>query len=305
MLLVLIKFVIIIKRDRGGAEMLKMMYKLLEENSIFLHAAIPLEHCDIIRGYLLNDISKGTAVMFAIPYFTRSCECENRNISSYAVGQDYHLFAKQLEDRIIPRLKAEFPNNKFKLFADTSPINERKAAAYAGLGVIGKNGLLITERYSSYVFLGEIITDADVADITTDMTAECENCGACENACPYILHEINTCLSELTQKKGELTPAEQDIIKKHKSAWGCDICQQVCPHTKKALQSRSIYTEIDFFKQNPLPRLNSKDIENMPDSEFKSRAYSWRGRKTILRNLEIIGDNLKYDKPRKDSETEA
>lgn len=96
------------------------------------------------------------------------------------------------------------------------------------------------------------------------------------------------CLSSLTQKKGELTEIEQEMIKKYASAWGCDICQEVCPYTERALKGGSIYTNIEFFKESRTPYLTSEAIENMSDEEFLSRAYSWRGRQTILRNLKIL-----------------
>ena len=73
--------------------------------------------------------------------------------------------------------------NKFAGFADDSPIAEREAAAKAGLGIIGENGLLITEKYSSFVFLGEIITDLKMDTVNLPIK-KCVGCGLCKNVCP-------------------------------------------------------------------------------------------------------------------------
>ena len=89
-------------------------------------------------------------------------------------------------------------------------------------------------------------------------------------------------------KKGELTEKEADAIKKYGSAWGCDICQEVCPYTLHAKRKGTIYTEVEFLKNNLTPILTREKINEMSDEEFNTRAYSWRGRKTISRNLDIL-----------------
>lgn len=253
-------------------------------------ASLPLSMCKILRPYKLegcgfDDVSSLSVLIFTIPYYT---EHKDKNISSYAIPRDYHLFCAELFDTIIPRLSARYPDNKFVGFADNSPIDERDAAALAGLGIIGKNRLLITEKYSSYVFLAEIITDLPLKYEEKYEISYCENCGLCASACPRL--ELGECLSAITQKKGELTEAEKDAIKKYGSAWGCDICSEVCPHTKKAIENRTIYTDIPFFLSCLTPRLSSSLIDSMSDEEFSARAYSWRKKETILRNLSLFKD---------------
>jgi epoxyqueuosine reductase QueG len=208
------------------------------------------------------------------------------------VPEDYHRFFTGLFDDILPRLREKFPENKFAGFTDHSPIDERAAAAAAGLGFIGRHGLLITEPYSSYVFLGEIIADPDTAadedaaKPTVRNSAFCENCNLCVAACPFGL--FGGCLSALTQKKGELSEDEKKMIAKYGFSWGCDICQEVCPHTAAARSRGSIYTSIPYFLRALTPRLTRELVLSMSDEEFSRRAYSWRGRETILRNLELI-----------------
>ena len=266
---------------------------IFAKNGIQSVAAIKLCDCNIVRQYKLeragfHDMSSLSAIVMAIPYLTPAA---NRNISAYATSRDYHLFFKELFASLIPQLKEAFPQYSFAGFADDSPIDERDAAAKAGLGMIGDNGLLITPLYSSYVFLGEIITDMPLNTVKHHIQ-RCEGCGACQKACP--IKDTGVCLSELTQKKGELYESERQIIKKYASAWGCDICQEVCPHTKKAIASGTIYTSLPFFKESLIPYLTSSAVEKMTDEEFSLRAYSWRKRATISRNLNILEDTHEH-----------
>ena len=267
--------------------MTEFIKKLLWERGIELCAPISLENCNIVRKYKLercgfSDVSALTAIMIAVPYFVKH---EKRNISAYATPKDYHLFFKGLFDSVIPLLSREYPDHKFVGFADDSPIDERSAAAIAGLGIVGDNGMLITEKYSSYVFLGEIITDLPIESVAGEIE-RCEGCGKCKLACHMAVS--GQCLSALTQKKGALSDDEEQIILAHGYAWGCDICQEVCPHTKKAISDGTIYTDIEFFKKDNIPFLTVADVDGMSDEKFGARAYSWRGRQTIRRNLELF-----------------
>lgn len=265
--------------------MYERISELLFSEGITLFAPIPLGECKITKKYLLDreKIEGGTAIMIAAPYYTK--HCDGASISAYAVSRDYHLFYRELFDRIIPTLQEEFPNEKFAGFADHSPIAEIDAAARAGLGVIGRNNMLITEDFSSFIFVGEIITSA-VLDCKASEMRYCEDCGACIAACPA--KNGRECLSAVTQKKGALTPDEAQYVLEGSCAWGCDICQNVCPHTARAKKSGSIYSAIPFFEKSPIPHPTRELIEKMDDGEFKSRAFSWRGRDCILRNLDLL-----------------
>ncbi len=255
-------------------------------------SALPLSLCRVHRPYKLEGLGFRAddplfVIILAIPYYT---EESAKNISSYAIPRDYHLFCKELFTSLIPRLTARFEGKRFYGFADDSPIDEREAAALAGLGVLGENGLLITEKYSSYVFLGEIITDLPLTLSGEFKIERCEGCGLCRAACPKAA--CGECLSALTQKKGELTPEERQAIKDHGSAWGCDICSEVCPYTKRAIERGTIYTNIDFFRRELIPVLSSELVGSMSDSDFACRAYSWRKRDTIIRNLKILEEDI-------------
>ena len=267
--------------------MTEKILNILKENGVKIAAPIALSNCDIVREHKLkrvgfNEYDSLFAVIIAVPYLTPQ---KSRNISAYAVPRDYHLYFKELFSSIIPILEATFPGKHFVGFADDSPINERDAAAKAGMGIIGDNGMLITEKYSSYVFLGEIITDLPL-ECEIKPIKHCQGCGKCKEVCP--ISECGQCLSALTQKKGELTVEEMAIIKKYGYAWGCDKCQEVCPHTLRAIKNATIYTDIDFFKKDTIPTLSSAILDAMSDEDFEKRAYSWRKRETVKRNLDLL-----------------
>ena len=135
----------------------------LAPHGIELTGVLALSDCTLTRPYLLSragfdaDCSGSLFVqIFAIPYPSPATDASDRNLSAYAVCEDYHVFVRELADALIPALQADFPDNRFALYADHSPIDEIEVAVAAGLGVRGKNHLLLTERYSSYVFLAEL-----------------------------------------------------------------------------------------------------------------------------------------------------
>ncbi len=266
----------------------------LASYGIELYGAIRLSDCKITRSYLLERASlegDSTVVMMLLPY--RS-ELAPDNLSVYASVQDYHAFTAMLSRDMEKYLSERYPNAKYKLFSDHSPIDEVGGACKAGLGFIGDNGLLINEKYSSFVFICELITSLSPEELGLEIIdnvsiKRCIGCGACARACPSHCMDKNDprpkseCLSAITQKKGELSESEIALMLENGSAWGCDVCQNVCPYTKNAS-----YTPIEFFKQRVITHLTSELIENMSDEEFASRPFSWRGKSVILRNTELF-----------------
>ena len=195
-----------------------MFFELVKEmlcaEGIESISAISLKNCIIKKPYLLEkagiDKGKGNAVIFTVPYYLPGEK--DRNISLYAVSKDYHLYFSELFGKILPKLKEQYPSNAFALFSDHSPIDEVHAASAAGLGIIGKNHLLITEKYSSFVFIGSIMTDV-CFDTFFSPPKECENCGRCYASCPCHL-DTSKCISALSQKKGELSEEEKNVLEK-------------------------------------------------------------------------------------------
>ena len=268
--------------------MFENLLNFLQKKNIDLVGVLPLSACRVTRPYLLEraNIASGTVFVLAIPYYTPLCEDADRCISAYAISRDYHLFFEELFGELLPYLKKHFPTARFAAFADHSPISEIHAAARAGLGVIGKNGLLLTQKYGSYVFLGEVITDFEIPCRAHEVNF-CIDCGACKNACPSSVAEKNLCLSALSQKKGKLSEEEERILLSTNTVWGCDRCQECCPYNHDAMAAGTIYSPISFFYEKTISSPTTEEIKNMSDKDFSERAYSWRGREVILRNLRL------------------
>ena len=279
--------------------MRRFIDELLLSEGITMTGAIALSDCIIGRRYLLKreGIEDGTCIVFAIPYLSREADTAKRNVSAYAVPYDYHQFVCELGKRIIPALYKKFPSNKFALFADHSPIDERDAAVKCGIGSFGDNHLIMNTKYSSFFFIGELITDAVLASDPPSGEV-CIHCGVCKSKCPMTIDGCE-CFSAITQKKGELSDLEENLIKRYKCAWGCDVCQDVCPITVAARKSGSVYTDIPFFKEGITPTLTSEIVRSMDDDEFPRRAYSWRGREVILRNLALLEEEKEADEEKK------
>ncbi len=263
---------------------------LFAKEKIGAYAALPYDACRVTRPYLAARLGRApkTVILFLVPYYAG----EGGNLSSYATARDYHHYMKGLFDRILPPL-AEESGHAYLGFADHSPIDERAAAAAAGLGIVGENGLLIHKDYGSYVFIGEIITDAPttLSGACAPMPPQhCEGCGACRAACPSgVLRGADVpCLSALTQKKGTLAAPEVALLRNTGKIWGCDICQEVCPHNRRAIEHGTAYTEIPFFREERIASLTKESLTAMSDEEFASRAFSFRGREPLLRNLTLL-----------------
>ncbi len=225
-----------------------------------------------------------TVILFALPYNAG----DTVNLSRYAAARDYHIEMQVIGEAIARDLATEYPEAQFAAFADHSPIDERHAALIGGLGLLGDNGLVITEPYGSYVFIGEVLTD--VAPTILGATSPqpiryCEGCGKCRAACPtgVLRHEAADCLSAITQRKGELTEQEIALMRAANTVWGCDICQSVCPHNVGVAQ-----TSRPFFHQDRIEELSIERLQAMDEDTFRERAFAWRGRKTIERNLAYI-----------------
>ncbi len=242
-----------------------------------------INDCDIINARILPDWAK-SVVMFCIPYRS-STTFSNDGFSEYARIYDYHKFSSELYERITALLE-ESTGYQFKGFCDHSPINEKLAIAKCGLGVIGRNSLFIDDTYGSFVFLGSLITDIECEFVTSDIKL-CENCGLCVSICPNSAIvdkgiDRNLCLSGISQKKSKNTQ-ERELLKKNNIVWGCDICQNVCPRNKSALIS-----PIQHFKNTRIEHINREFIESLSDEEFNKYAFSYKGRKIVLNNIEFI-----------------
>ena len=225
-----------------------------------------------------------SVILYLLPYYVG----DTVNISRYAASLDYHLAIKEVGEGLCAVLKERYPSASCKSYGDHSPIDEIGAALVSGLGIAGDNGLLINEKYGSYVFVGDVITDIppeELGAVSPMRVLRCLGCGACKSACPtgILRGEGEDCLSAITQKKGTLTPSEEELMRKYNTAWGCDVCQSVCPYN-----ASPEVTPIEFFKKENIFYLTREVLDAMTDEEFSSRAFAWRKRATVERNLEIL-----------------
>ena len=263
--------------------------EIFAEENIEYVAPLELSASDIRRPDILarRGLSADEALcalVFLIPY---NVSGESGNVSLYARARDYHAYCDELFPRLEKALESEF-GGKFAGFADKSPIEETRAALLAGLAVRGDSYVIINEKYGSFVFIGEVLTNNTAASLGLDgapkAVRECLHCGACRSACP--MKNGRECLSAVTQKKGELTDDEKSYIRENGYAWGCDICQISCPLNRGVAE-----TPIEFFRRDRIPNLTNDILSKMTDEEFSRRAFSWRGRRTLERNLEILENN--------------
>lgn len=222
----------------------------------------------------------GSVVLFLIPYYFGQ---KTTNLSVYAQGRDYHLYIRELSQRFSDFVKEKDPALSFVMMADTSPLAERKCALSAGLGVLGKNGLVLNEKYGSFVFIGTLFLSKDLSQGKRRETGTCLMCGECEKACPtgaIFDRERKKCLSLISQKK-DRSEEEEALLEKAECKWGCDLCQNVCPMNKeKAL------TPIPFFQTDMVESL-TEEVISQEKKTFQTRAFSWRGRSILYRNLGI------------------
>ena len=203
------------------------------------------------------------------------------NLSRYARVPDYHSAAGAVLERAAVRLREAYPADHFLPLIDNSPIPEVKAAALAGLGCVGENGLLIHPDYGSWVFIGTIVTDLPL-ELPRRKITSCRRCGICAAACPGQCLDgrgtRDTCLSKITQKKGTLSGEEQKRMRDAGTAWGCDRCQEVCP-----LNAHTKIEPHPCFAGAYTPELTEEAMEHL-----EGKAYGWRGRAVLERNLMIL-----------------
>lgn len=203
-------------------------------------------------------------------------------------GLDYHYVLQDKLDRLakgIEELTADF---EYKGMVDTGALVDTAVAQRAGIGFIGKNGLVISKEFGSYMFLGELITNLDI-EPDQPVDYGCGDCNRCVTACPTSCligdgsMNAKRCLSFQTQDKGVM---DLEFRKKIKTViYGCDICQICCPYNKGL--DNPLATEIDPELSHPelLPFLE------LSNGQFKEKfghvAGSWRGKNILQRNAII------------------
>lgn len=223
-------------------------------------------------------------VMFAFPYQQQKVSGKYLP-ARFAYGRDYHsVIAGKLN-----RVAKTMPFNRYEVLVDRSFLNEKRAAALAGLGFIGKNTLLITPKYGSYVVLGTIVTDYVFSRYDRPLTQSCAECNLCVQHCPTgaLKDGFNrkACLSFLTQTAAEDFPYYDKLT----TYYGCDICQEVCPH------NRGFDRYLSDFAFSEDTQLRLDDLESLNKEtylkKFEYKNFAWIGYLKMLRNIIVLEAN--------------
>lgn len=226
-----------------------------------------------------------SAIVIAIPYDKLNVDNRKESevyFSSVAVGIDYHIILKEKLKFISDYLK-DLGYNSY-IGVDNNIYNERFLAYKAGLGFFGKNGMLINDKYGSFFYIGIILTSA-LFKYDNPLNKKCYECNRCIESCPTKAIKENgfvdgsKCLSYLTQKKN-LNKDEENFI--NECVYGCDICQNVCPHNKQVNE-----IEAKFINTNEFLNMSEEDYDN----NYKNNSSYWRGKKIIDRNIRLYIEN--------------
>lgn len=216
-------------------------------------------------------------------------------------GIDYHDVLRDRLSKLIDFIQSQAQNLeeteswRFAPQVDTGELVDVAVAQRAGLGFIGRNGLLITEEFGSFVYLGEIVTNIDF-EVDQPVPFGCGDCTRCVTACPTQAllgngsMNAKKCLSYQTQTKGMMP--EEYRKKMHNVIYGCDICQLVCPYNrgKDFHFHKEMEPEVDtvYPKLKPMLSISNKEFKET----FGHLSGSWRGKKPLQRNALIALANL-------------
>lgn len=182
---------------------------------------------------LLVDDAK-SVISLLLNYYPSELQNEDSyKISKYAYGQDYHHVIKEKLKELLHFIQTEIGEVSGRAFVDSAPVLDKAWAAKSGLGWVGKNSNLITQKVGSFYFIAELIVDLEL-DYDTQTTDHCGSCTACLDACPtdaivapYVV-DGSKCISYFTIELKDNLPQE---MKGKFDDWmfGCDVCQDVCP----------------------------------------------------------------------------
>lgn len=211
-----------------------------------------------------------TVVSLACNYHRAESATARSPISRYARGRDYHYTLRDRLRALRRSLTAAHPGLPNYASVDTGPVMEKVWAVRAGLGHVGKNGLLITEKYGSWVMLATMILAADVDRYAgAALPDRCGTCHLCVLSCPtdalvegrYV--DARRCLSYQTiENEGPFPEALRSKV----SGWafGCDICQTVCP-----LNRHPVATDNARFAPRPVAELDARALAALTPERYQ------------------------------------
>lgn len=218
---------------------------------------------------LLVDDSKSVVSLLLNYYPSEVQTSDSFKISKYAYGQDYHYVIKEKLKEFLHSIQENIGEVSGRAFVDSAPVLDKAWAAKSGLGWIGKNSNLLTQKVGSFYFIAELILDLDL-EYDHAVTDHCGSCTACIDACPTQAiiepYKVNgsKCISYYTIELKENLPVE---LKGSFEDWafGCDICQDVCPWNRFSKPHKE-----PLFNPNPdLLSITKKDWEEITEETFK------------------------------------
>jgi epoxyqueuosine reductase len=215
-------------------------------------------------------------------------------VSTYAWSCDYHARLREVLSPIAAALDAVAGEPCTRIVCDTAPLAERAFAARAGLGWVGKHTNLIVPASGSFVFLGEIVTTLELAP-DAPLRKACGSCSRCVVACPtgalrgdYTL-DARRCISDLTQRTDGVPPELRPLVGTW--VWGCDLCQDVCPPTRRAATAAGPAAPATAAAPDLLAllALRSGEFKRL----YRGTAMGWRGAAVLRRNAAVaLGNEL-------------
>ena len=218
-------------------------------------------------------------------------EDNSPRVARYAWFRDYHKELKPRMKLLINYIATETgtPVNG-RYFTDSAPVLERAWAQRSGIGWIGKSSLLIHPKLGSFTLLAELVIDLEIEPDQPFGAGLCGACSRCIDSCPTSaivapgVVDANRCISYLTiEHKGEFNNTQQEMVKGH--AFGCDICQDVCPWNKKPLQISENKATLNT-KMLSLTPFEWKEIgQEQFEKIFFGSAVKRAGYSGIIRNL--------------------
>jgi epoxyqueuosine reductase len=242
---------------------------------------------------LLVDDAKSVVSLLLNYYPEQFQNPDSHKVSKYAYGQDYHSVIKGKLKELLFSIQSNIGEVAGRAFVDSAPVLDKAWAAKSGLGWIGKNSNLLTQKVGSFYFIAELIIDLDL-DYDHSTTDHCGSCTACLDACPteaivapYVV-DGSKCISYYTIELKESIPIEMKG-KFDEWAFGCDICQDVCPWNKFSKAHNE-----PLFNPNPeLLSMSKKDWEEITEETFKAVFKNSPLKRTKFQGLKRNIDFLK------------
>jgi epoxyqueuosine reductase len=264
-------------------------------------------------GYMSRDVERRvdpsrvlpevrSIIVLGMNYYTSAAVPEVSSgrgwISRYSWGQDYHtVLGDKLKALVAFIRDLDGPDVRARWYVDTGPILERELAWRAGLGWPGKNTNLINRRLGSWLLLGAILLDRELA-YDAPATAHCGTCTRCLIACPTRalvapgVLDARRCISYLTiELRGSIPRELRPLLGTH--IFGCDICQAVCPWNRKAPESSdpAFLPRAGFAAPELIPLLRLSDDEFR--ARFRGSPITRAKRRGLLRNVAVALGNLR------------